>query len=415
MELRTAVEFFRLSVSDAEFIFAPGNVEDANDIFVTFADGVRSSCRPLALASTSAWEQDVARVAADFASAQSADEARLRPPWRQQRHPPTGVLPAAPKAQAQSRAKAAGAITMDARQSQTDRMASQMNILLETISSPKASPPAKKNVTTGGVHFGEADGVIPSIRQDAPAAGISEAHFAALSKSLQKPVALRDQSGSGSKVHTSAGPADVSDDEVNEGAGEDGGDALSVLSTFTRIMENIARTSSRSSTSEDPLERALEGAGGSSRDSDSTSGGLGIRRGAAARRLLKAVIAGKPFHFTAHVRAAMEDSMNFEGPTVRSRDYLTTRSELGDHRPTVCHAWILGGIWEALERGCPEEAQARVSLGLIACEQVAVDRGNWILAVPRLWEEPPPFSTIARQTRAPNPGQLPASRQTPDG
>ena len=53
--------------------------------------------------------------------------------------------------------------------------------------------------------------------------------------------------------------------------------------------------------------------------------------------------------------------------------------------------WAVAGARDALQAGRTEEALARLDLLLVAGEQVAIDRGSWVLAQELLLEDDPPF------------------------
>ncbi|CAE8613233.1 unnamed protein product [Polarella glacialis] len=127
--------------------------------------------------------------------------------------------------------------------------------------------------------------------------------------------------------------------------------------------------------------------------------------------MLRTALTSKPDYFTNHFRQVMRNSLNLAtGVTTRSRDYVTMRTELSDHRPTINWAWLLGGVWDVLERGQPAEAQARVSLAMTVGEKVSVDHGSWMLWRGLSCEDLPPYALIAGHVRPPTPGVLTANR-----
>ena len=78
------------------------------------------------------------------------------------------------------------------------------------------------------------------------------------------------------------------------------------------------------------------------------------------------------------------------------RGWAEHRSKIPNINGTVRFIWGLCGALDALKANRPSEAQARLILLLAQVDQVAVDRGQWILASEGALEESPPFSSFAR-------------------
>lgn len=60
--------------------------------------------------------------------------------------------------------------------------------------------------------------------------------------------------------------------------------------------------------------------------------------------------------------------------------------------------WSAAGVWDALQAGAYAEAQARVGLLLAAGDQLAIDRGSWVVASELLLEDGPPMAVFAAHT-----------------
>ena len=91
------------------------------------------------------------------------------------------------------------------------------------------------------------------------------------------------------------------------------------------------------------------------------------------------------------------------GPSEPSRQ--GTFRGWAEHRPripnlsgTVRFVWGICGALDALKQERTSEAQARLILLLAQIDQVAVDRGQWVLASEGALEETPPFSSFSRHS-----------------
>lgn len=190
---------------------------------------------------------------------------------------------------------------------------------------------------------------------------------------------------------------------------EEGPPSSDPLQRLTAAFEAVLKTQAKPAV--DPLDKALEGiSGGSAADGAAT--GLSTRRGQTAWRLLVRAVADDPDHFIKHIETAMNESFHAENGrpgTVGARDYLEYRSSLGPHRGTASWMWAIAGIYDALAKGKPREAQARCGLALIAGEQCGLDAGSWTLAQELLFEtSEPPFHQFAARDRSTT--RLPFSR-----
>ena len=116
-----------------------------------------------------------------------------------------------------------------------------------------------------------------------------------------------------------------------------------LLAKLTDIAESLTKQRA-SASSQDPLERALEGLRGTGL-ADGVSTSLSLRKGAAARHLLVQAVQDRPEHFTeffdAKCMELLRDRLagsSLSPVAVRpgmARDYLERRSKITLHKPTV--------------------------------------------------------------------------------
>lgn len=94
-----------------------------------------------------------------------------------------------------------------------------------------------------------------------------------------------------------------------------------------------------------------------------------------------------------------------------SRAWIEHRSRIGAYKTAAHSAWIMGGALDCLIRGDVPGCRARLNLGPLQLDQMAVDKGSWVLASDLSLEPPPPFVALS-QHQAPDPsrGDLPFSR-----
>ena len=92
------------------------------------------------------------------------------------------------------------------------------------------------------------------------------------------------------------------------------------------------------------------------------------------------------------------------------RGWLEHRSRIPNLAPSVRISWSVAGALDSLRAGNVEETKARLGLLLASMDQVACDRGQWLLASEVLLEaSTPPFSSFSRHV-PPEFGEVPHSR-----
>jgi hypothetical protein len=94
------------------------------------------------------------------------------------------------------------------------------------------------------------------------------------------------------------------------------------------------------------------------------------------------------------------------GSQVTMRAYLEHRSSMTDHQGTANWTWAAAGARDALAEGRTDEALARLDLLCVAAEQLAMDRGQWVLARELLFDSDPPYHAWA-YARLPDPMRNP--------
>ena len=80
------------------------------------------------------------------------------------------------------------------------------------------------------------------------------------------------------------------------------------------------------------------------------------------------------------------------------RGWLEHRSRIPNIGNSVRMIWSVGGALDCLKRGKVEEGKARLALLIAQVDQVAIDRGQWLLAQEGALEEQPPFSAFQRHS-----------------
>ena len=80
------------------------------------------------------------------------------------------------------------------------------------------------------------------------------------------------------------------------------------------------------------------------------------------------------------------------------RGWVEHRSKIPNIPSTVRMVWSVAGALDSLRANRIQEAQARLALVLSQVDQLAVDRGQWVLAAEASLEDSPPFSSFARHS-----------------
>eukprot|EP00435_Cladocopium_sp_Y103_P061520 s652_g23.t1 len=198
------------------------------------------------------------------------------------------------------------------------------------------------------------------------------------------------------------------------GLGE-GRQMAETLSRLTAIMEMLTEDKKKKAQAS-KLETALDGVATSSGDPLQAAGSG--KKNAIARRALRTAFEDHPQEIYALIEKHMAEDLTsstvgpgMETRTICARAWVEFRSHIGSFKTGAYAAWCLAGIHDALMQGHVTKARARSAVALLAFDQVAIDRGNWLLASELLCEPPPPFSALsAHVPPAVQDGESPYSR-----
>ena len=244
-----------------------------------------------------------------------------------------------------------------------------------------------------------------SVVQAALAAGVEQSHIEEMSRLLKKKTGkVTDLPNRKPKKVDVLG--DSEDDELIPDSGQKAEETLpsdpvqAALVKLTAIVDHL-QPKRKSKT----LEEVLEDQGGLESGSSSMSGFGTHRRQAAVLKALKQSLVEEPGELYGAIerlmladfgsREAMPGEPQREGTY---RGWLEHRSRIPNIAPTVRISWSVAGALDCLKAGRPQEAKARLALLLGALDQVACDRGSWLIASEVLLEQPPPFSNFAKHS-----------------
>ena len=168
---------------------------------------------------------------------------------------------------------------------------------------------------------------------------------------------------------------------------------------LTKIVSRLSVSKKRGKLLEDTLEEV--GAAGDS--SSFNTSNLSSKRHAQVLRALKRALRESP----AELYEAMKEKMiedcgsrvaapgsGTSNPTFRS--WAEHRSRVPNLGSSVRTVWAISGALDAFEEGRSEEGKARLLLYLGMMDQVAIDRGSWILANAGSLEDAPPFGSFGK-------------------
>lgn len=260
----------------------------------------------------------------------------------------------------------------------------------QAVPLPKA-PPARAGKSDGGF-----PGLDPQAVQAALASGIDASHLQELSKMLVKDKPkLGDAPGARARQPKKV---DILGDSEEEEGGADAeevaappdGDPVSVaVVKLTNIMSSLTKKKPRS------FEELLDDTSGILDQSSSSPTMGGSRKHATLLRNLRKAMRESPGNIYRVIESRMES--DFGAPEIAPgstkhagtfRGWTEHRSKIPNLGATVRTAWTIAGALDSLRLGRVEEAQAKLSLFLCQLDQVAVDRGQWVLAAEGGVEDP---------------------------
>ena len=184
--------------------------------------------------------------------------------------------------------------------------------------------------------------------------------------------------------------------EVADTPGDVAADPLArMMTAMTDAFESFKKPETEEK--RDPLMALFDSRGAPQPEGGaSSSAGVSSRMGARGVALMKKAIVENPTSISDPVEDKVQAAF-FGGATppagarASMRGYYEHRSALTDHQPTANWAWAVAGARDLLRAGKGDEALARLDLLCIAAEQVAMDRGSWVMARELLFAEDPPY------------------------
>ena len=153
------------------------------------------------------------------------------------------------------------------------------------------------------------------------------------------------------------------------------------------------------------LEELLEDQGGYLESASSSTLMGGGRRHATVMKALRRTLLESPQEIYGCIEKRMLDDFGSREQAPGEPDrvgtwrgWLEHRSRIPNIGNSVRMIWSVGGALDCLKKGRVEEAKARLALLVGQVDQVAIDRGQWLLAQEGSLEEQPPFSAFQRHT-----------------
>eukprot|EP00438_Fugacium_kawagutii_P012048 Skav218190 [mRNA] locus=scaffold5213:278481:281188:- [translate_table: standard] len=204
--------------------------------------------------------------------------------------------------------------------------------------------------------------------------------------------------------------------EVGDEAGSPGtlSPVEATLDRLTSLMEILAEDRKKNA-KKSLLESALDHAGTSSADS---SGSLGSKKSAIARRALRSTFVQNPAEIYQLIEKLLYEDINSQAlppgmvaPPSSARSWVEYRSRIGNYRATAHCAWQAAGIWDSLMKGHVAKARAQAALMCLMIDQASIDRGSWVLAAELSLDQGPPMAMLAtHQMPAIQDGEAPYSK-----
>ena len=258
---------------------------------------------------------------------------------------------------------------------------------------------------------GAYSGLDPAVVQSARQSGIPEAHLAELARLANRGQALSDLPGGRvTRVNVLGEPVEdegalpLVEAEPDRPAPEGENEGMvAALQKLTMIVDHLTVKQSKKNSLEDILEEGATSLGSSE---SSLQTGASRKNAAVLKALRKALVDSPEEIFKAIHQAMLDDfgsrsGMPGEGsgaqPTYRG--WLEHRSRIPNIQGTVRVAWIAAAALDCLCQGRVPEAKARLGLLIASLDQVAYDRGQWIIAAEVALESTsPPFASFAKHT-----------------
>ena len=266
---------------------------------------------------------------------------------------------------------------------------------------PKANAP-KSDLLDDGLQ-----GLDPEVVAAARNAGIETSHLQEFARMIQpKKNVMKDlprgaAEKAGKKRLDVLGDSEEEDDpEGGEAEASPSEPVVAALLKLTKIVDRLSDTKRQKGKL---LADAMDEAGVSGDSFNFNTGSLSSKRNAQVLRVLKKALRESPLELYEAMKQKMfEDCGSPEiapgsgAPTPSFRGWCEHRSRIPNLNGTVRTVWAVGGALDALDSGKTDEAKARLLLYLASLDQVAIDRGSWVLANAGSLEDAPPFASFGK-------------------
>lgn len=140
-------------------------------------------------------------------------------------------------------------------------------------------------------------------------------------------------------------------------------------------------------------------------DPSSSSSSGGARRHSAILAALRKSLRDHPEEISSVIEARMEKDVGSQeiapgigGPSATFRGWAEHRSRVPNINTSVRVMWSVCGALDCLRSGRVAEARCRLCLLVGQLDQLAIDKGQWILSSEGALEDPPPFSSFGRHS-----------------
>ena len=273
---------------------------------------------------------------------------------------------------------------------------------------PSAKPSANQAKAAGKSPVAGLEGLDPHVVRSALQAGVEQDQLAQLAR-------MTGHTGPG-RLRDTPGPVlpkklDILGESEEEMAGDgepvaavESKDAMTqAVLKLTSIVDALGAGRKKHRSLEELLDSSPAG-----REGDSSSLSFGSsRKHATILKALKKALIESPHELYASLERRMREDFGsrVQGPgeplqSGSYRGWLEHRSRVPNIPGTVRLGWGIAGALDCLCQEPPRisECKARLALLLAQIDQVAVDRGSWLLAAEGSLEDPPPFSSFSRHS-----------------
>lgn len=266
---------------------------------------------------------------------------------------------------------------------------------------PQASLPGGATGSGGGML-----GLDPQVVAAALNAGIERSHLEEFSKMMQqKKTQMPDlPKGADKRRKTKLDILGETDEEQEEEPVAAPDPSVEpVAAALVKLTKIVDKLSSNSRSKGKLLAEVMEDTGASTDGVSFNTSSGSSKRHAHVLRALRRALRESPGEIYEAMRDKLREDCGSRAeapggvstqPTFRG--WVEHRSRLPNINATVRTAWSIAGALDCLEQGRTEEAQCRLLLYLAMLDQVAIDRGSWVLAHAGALEDAPPFAAFGR-------------------